>query len=190
MKVVGKLMFVAACGGTAITGIAVSTKPKAHTILESVKGYRTWDKANPKPVRLSTILDGLCRGVMPEEHEFYEKQNPHFDRYLTVFVNDIGKDAMMKGGTFPVGSVIVKEKQHGTITEKPNGKPIMSTVMVKREKGYNPTCGDWEFAALDATGTKTNGEGKMDFVYRTYVGIKGDWNPSGYNPKGWKWRGR
>ena len=198
MKLVGKLLLVAACVGAAITGIALSAKPKTPSILESVQGYQKWAKANPKPVLLSTSLDVLCRGVMPEEHEYYEKQNPHFDRYLTVFVNDIGKDAMMKGGTFPVGSVIVKQKQSGSHWDKPTAKPIMSTVMVKREKGYNPKCGDWEFAALDDKATKTNGEGKMescmkchqdqakkDFVYRTYVGAKEGWTPSGYNPSGW-----
>jgi hypothetical protein len=36
------------------------------------------------------------------------------------------------------------------------------TGMRKREKGYNPTYGDWEFFTLDKTGTKVNAGGKID----------------------------
>ena len=194
---IGKGLLLTGCVAVAAVGVSLAARKPTPTTLELVKDYKTWKKANPEPVLLSTSLDLLCRGVMPEEHAYYETQNPHFDRTITVFVNPIGEKAMLKGGEFPAGSVIVKEKHSRT-----DGPVLMSTVMIKREKGYNPSCGDWEFAALDAAGTKTNGDGKLescmkchqdqakqDFVYRTYVGAKQMWSPSGYRPSGYKWGG-
>ncbi len=199
-----KCFLILAALTAAVTGIALGTRKHEPTTLELVKDYTKWKKANPKPVLLSTSLDLLCRGVMPEEREYYQKENPHFDRYITVYVNPIGETAMMKGGEFPVGSIIVKEKQPGgSVLLKPGGPMLLNTVMIKRAKGYNPACGDWQFAAIDGFTAKLNGDGKLescmfchkdqakqDFVYRTYIGANERWSPSGFDPTGWNWSKR
>lgn len=190
MRWIGKGAIILVAVSVAIAGIAIGSKPTVPTILEAVKGYGKWKKANTQPVRLTTGFDALCRGITPEEHQSHQKVNPHFERFITVYVNKLGEQAMMKGGTFPVGSVVMKEKR-----EKQNGPVVLSTVMIKREKGYNPTCGDWEFAALNADATKTDGEGKLescmkchieqkknDFVFKTYVGATSWQARSGYQP--------
>ena len=178
--------------GLAIAGFSLGRqKPTEPDVLALVKGYQTWTKANPKPVRLGTSLDMLCRGIFPDEMKSLREKNPHFSRSITVYTNKIGEEAMRKGATFPVGSVIVKEKSDSYAGE--TSGVVMSTVMIKREKGYNPACGDWEFAAINANATKTNGTGKMancmkchqdqakqDFVFRTYIGAKE------FSPSGWK----
>lgn len=177
--------------GLAIAGVRVSLTKKAEPdVLSLVKGYQKWTKANPKPVRLGTSLDMLCRGIMPDEMQNLRDKNPHFSRQITVYTNKIGEEAMAKGGTFPEGSVIVKEKSNSYAGV--TSGVVMSTVMIKREKGYNPACGDWEFAAINAATTKTNGVGKLencmkchaekskdDYVFRTYIGAK-DFDPSGW----------
>lgn len=60
---------------------------------------------------------------------------------------------------FPVGTVLTKEK-----FDNPQGKgaPELLTVMVKREKGYNPACFDWEFLVVEGTGKKVLERGKLE----------------------------
>lgn len=190
---VGKGVLLVATAGLAIAGVRVSLTKKAEPdVLSLIKGYRSWTKANAKPVRLATSLDALCRGIMPDEMDKLRTKNPHFSRMITVYTNKIGEEAMAKGGTFPEGSVIVKEKSNSYAGE--TSGVVMSTVMIKRKKGYNPACGDWEFAAVDAAATKTNGVGKLEncmkchaeksknnYVFRTYIGAK-DFDPSGWQP--------
>ena len=182
-------MFLVVAGSVAVFGVAVNQNQRLST-LEQVAGFHNWTKANPTPIRLATSLDMLCRGVSAEERASYQKTAIHFDRYMTVYVNPVGEKAMVKGGIFPIGSIIVKEKR-----ETKTGPIVLSTVMIKREKGYNPACGDWEFAALNADATKTDGDGKLescmkchkdqakkDFVYRTYVRAREFGSSSGYDP--------
>ena len=63
-------------------------------------------------------------------------ENPHADKFITVYVNDLGKQAMMemRNPDFPKGSVIVKEK----LTNQSSAGPELLTVMIKRETGFNP----------------------------------------------------
>ena len=178
-----KALFVIGAIGVGLAGIAM-TQTKRSGVLDLVTGYQKWTKANPKPVRLMTSYDLLCRGISQTELTKERGKSPHFGRQITVYVNSIGEKTMKSGGTFPVGSVIVKEKRNaGGNIEAETGAIVLSTVMVKREKGYNSACGDWEFAAINADATKTDGVGKLescmkchkeeakkDFVFKTYIG--------------------
>jgi len=73
----------------------------------------------------------------------------------------------------------VKEK----LLSKDGGAPELLTAMIKREPGYNPESGDWEFLILDASatyviggrGTKANCQSchalakNNDYVFRSYL---------------------
>ncbi|WP_394796455.1 hypothetical protein [Armatimonas sp.] len=59
---------------------------------------------------------------------------------------------------FPVGTVLVKEKFDNP---KGSGTPELLTAMVKREKGYNPACYDWEFLVLDGKAERVLERGKL-----------------------------
>jgi hypothetical protein len=199
MRSSGKVGLLVLCAAIAFAGIASGTQQKGPTALDFVKGYKKWKKANPKPVRLMTSFDLLCRGISQKELSEQRGKTPHFDRHITVYVNTVGEKAMMKGGAFPVGSVIVKEKSNSAAPlEAWDGRVVLSTVMIKREAGYNPACGDWQFAAINADATKTDGDGKLescmkchkeqakkDYVFRTYINVKDTWPASGYQPMGW-----
>ena len=199
MNWTGKVAILVVCASVTVSGVVAYQQKSGATTLELVKGYRSWAKANPKPVRLVTSFDLLCRGISQQELKEQRAITPHFDRHITVYVNKIGEKAMMTGEVFPVGSVIVKEKSNSASPiETWDGKVVLSTVMIKREHGYNPTCGDWQFSVINAEVTKTDGDGKLescmkchreqakkDFVYRTYIGRKETWPASGYQPKGW-----
>lgn len=57
-----------------------------------------------------------------------------------------------------MGTVLVKEKFDNP---KGIGTPELLTVMVKREKGYNPACYDWEFLVLDGKAERVLERGKL-----------------------------
>jgi len=170
----------------------VSSKPAVSTGTTDTKGelamfasYREWHKANPKPQRMDDVVAWMCRNLTPEEATKFRKDLEGTHKVaqewktFTVFVNELGKDRLLgvTKGEFPVGSVLVKEKHTGddaTTSE-------LLTVMVKREKGYAPEVGDWEFLVLDGFAKAVQrGDNKNcvschtsvsdnDFVYADYV---------------------
>ena len=131
--------------------------------------------------RIGAIADGLCRIPTAEDYEDERKTRPHAGAYITVYVNKTGRESMLarKMKQFPEGSVIVKQKI-GNPSE--GSKPVLYTIMRKRERGFNPTLGDWEFAVVGANGTDLQAIGKLencqschkekgdsDFIFRSYV---------------------
>jgi hypothetical protein len=102
----------------------------------------------------------------------------HMSLFATVYVNEIGRQAMMTNGhpAFPVGSVIVRES-----TSFEAGV-LDLLVMVKRAKYFSPASNDWEFILTDGKATKIQlrektgscqachvAQKENDFVFRTYV---------------------
>jgi hypothetical protein len=125
----------------------------------SVSGYRTWVRVNPKPHPVISRLALLCRSLTPEENAEIAS-NPHNDKFVTVYVNKIAQSAMLyqKKPVFPLDSLIVKEKLPGPDSTSPE----LLTVMRKREKGYSPEAGDWEYLVLDGTGKKIQARGRLE----------------------------
>lgn len=174
-----------------VAGYAFSSAPKSETSVvpraeeskpsqvEEIRGYRNWTLVNPKPVYISSRVDIMC--AMPTaKMRADEARNPHMRKLISVYVNEQGRRAMMneRKPKFPVGSVIVKEK----LLPDKEGEPELLTVMVKRERGFNPESGDWEYMVVNGTGTKAEARGKLencqschipmkdtDFVYRDYL---------------------
>jgi hypothetical protein len=139
-------------------------EPTGDTVQE-INGYRGWTKVNPEPQRMPDQTAALCAvAVLPAV-------NPHRDKYLTVYVNDIGRAAMLeqKSPAFPEGSIIVKEK----LSEKSSQAPELMTVMIKRGKGFNPASGDWEYMVVDGTGTQVMARGKLDNCQSCHRGKPG-----------------
>ena len=150
-----------------------STKPdKASAPPNDISQYKTWTLVNPKPVKMEFAVAQLCAAMAP--------QNPHRNKFISVYVNEIGKQAMTTQLTprFPQGSVIVKEK----LDSEESKSPELLTAMLKREKGYNPKSGDWEYLVLNGTASNVTKSGKLmecsschvayqstDYVTRTYL---------------------
>lgn len=154
--------------------------------VKEIAGYQNWTKVNavpqlmPKPLAIACVIWRAPGGVIVNG-----ETNPHREKYLTVYVNDVGQKAMLreKNPKFPVGSVIVKEK----LPAKDSQTPELLTVMIKQEKGFNPTNGDWEYMVVDGTGTRLEGRGdlqncqschlankKTDYIFRTYLPIEAE----------------
>jgi hypothetical protein len=76
----------------------------------------------------------------------------HSSAFGVVYVNEIARASMFSSRpvSFPVGSIIVREKLSSASALKPD----LLALMVKREKGFNPRLGDWEFLVANGDGTK------------------------------------
>ncbi|MGV3615508.1 MAG: cytochrome P460 family protein [Fimbriimonas sp.] len=133
-----------------------------------IRPYRTWIAITPSPVNMEPQLALLCRG--PSEWDS-NPANPHVPKVFRVFVNPVGERAFRviqdrsaeppKGFRFPVGTIVVKEKFSKSQTDggflaklKPGAKPELLTVMIKREKGFSPANGDWEYQVMDRAMTR------------------------------------
>jgi len=142
-------------------------------------GYKNWVKVNDKPELMLPKVAQLCDDVRKEIIDAKFK-NPHNNKYINVYVNSIGKDEMMTktNPDFPIGTVVVKEK----LSLPDSQMPELLTVMVKREAGFNPDVGDWEFITLNGQATEVTAKGKLencqachlsykynDFITRTYL---------------------
>lgn len=124
-----------------------------------IANYKSWTKVNRTPEFVESKLAIQC--ARPTQAQIdADAKNPHNDKYITVYVNDIGKDEMLtkKYPKFPVGTVIVKEK----LATSESKEAELLTVMIKREKDYNPTVGDWEFLTFNGAGTETTARGKLE----------------------------
>ena len=148
----------------------------ADTDLESLSQYRKWTLVNPVPVRMLPAVAALCAAPMSAP----VTQSPHQDKFLSVYVNEAGRQAMMLqlAPEFPTGSMIVKEK----LSTSKSQTPELLTAMIKREKGYNPQSGDWEYLVLDGAASHIVRRGKLadcaschlsyektDYVSRIYL---------------------
>src|SRR5215470_871378 len=78
-------------------------KPAGH---EVIAGYKHWTQVNPEPQVVFSRIAIQCSTPTPGQVSL-EKENPHRDKFVVVYVNDIGRSAMMeqKRPVFPEGSV-------------------------------------------------------------------------------------
>lgn len=132
-----------------------SAEEQNRHYVQLIRGYRQWTKVNPTPVRMEPQAATACANPRPNQ-----EPSPHLQKYLTVFVNSVGRQAMtrQKAPKFPAGTVIVKEK----LSALNSRAPELMTVMYKHPKGYNSDVSDWEFLVYDATGTKVESRGDLE----------------------------
>ena len=169
------LLFVAALAMPGCSEAISSTPTVQDKDLTDLAKYRQWTLVNPTP-QLMEPLSAISCTMIPGRNE----PSPHLHKYISVFVNPVGREQMMstRQPKFPVGSMIVKEK----LGSPDSATPEVLTVMIKRKAGYNPENGDWEYLVLDGAASKIVERGKLtrcsschssyghsDFVTRTYL---------------------
>jgi hypothetical protein len=140
--------------------------------LTAVAKYKTWMVANREPVYVKALSPYLCADAFTSY--------PHAGWYIRVYVNPIGQKAFFRKGRsfFPEGSILLKEK----LQTKESTQPGLRTIMIKREKGYNPKNGNWQYAYFFGDGTKLQKTGrlqncqscheqkaKLDYVFKSYL---------------------
>jgi hypothetical protein len=172
----------------AAIGFSLSLSPKAHPAdlvatsivanqtVQGFTGYKTWTRVNSSPFLLESYVSRMCAPAPAQ----LKSDSPHKNKYIFVYVNDLGRKAMMTemNPQFPQGAVIIKEK----LASQNSSSPELLTAMIKREKGYNPPSNDWEFVALSGDAETIQAQGKLDnciachtaqrstdFVFRNYL---------------------
>lgn len=154
--------------------ISAEVSDEPEQVLARLSKYKTWRLVNPSPVKMEPAVAALCAPAFPKP------ANPHQDKFISVYVNGLGQEAMMteRNPEFPQGSLIVKEK----LSDRESQAPEMLTAMFKRERGYDPKRGDWEYLVLDGSASKIVERGRLascrschvaysstDFVTRRYL---------------------
>ena len=111
--------------------------------------------AEPKSVGAELAI--LC-AVPTAVVEMQKQYGPHFGAHVQHYRNAVAQSAR-GNGPWPVGSVIVKEKQMQT-WEKPGKRELRfagAAGMIKRAPGTKPSSGDWEFFWVADGAVKTQG---------------------------------
>lgn len=129
-----------------LTPKTLALLPTPEQVLQAYPGYRVLE--NDRPVNEGLTM--LCRGPLPEEIAAAEKvSGPHASSMMDVRGNALAEHALKTGAaTFPPGSILVKDKySQGGVAG-----------MIKREAGYNPTSGDWEFFIQEKRGPLAKGK--------------------------------
>lgn len=150
------LQTVVLLGGSCHRLAAAEQPPaSAPTISQIASSYTGYAKITPEPVYVNTFLAMLCRGATKEEVEKERvTHGPHAHSTVVIHMNPIAASAFKAGtGAYPVGSVIVKQKgllEYVDAARK-TGPVAKHGVggMVKREAGYDPAHGDWEYFYFD-----------------------------------------
>ena len=115
----------------------------------ALREYKSWRLINPSPVKASPMPPGGAVVGVGCRDPFAPINDPHGNRYVSVYVNEAGERAMLaeKKPVFPPGSVIVME--HRDADSDPS--PALLTAMVKHERGSAPNQSDWEFLFMDGS---------------------------------------
>lgn len=163
--------------------IFIESSYSENNRIPEIKQYKRWKKVNKEPWKQDALFARDCNISISEMETIEGKdgriKNPHIDKYINVYVNEVGKKAMIERSTnFPVGSIIVKEKF--SINSPDNIEVI--TIMIKQKKNYNPEFGDWEFAVLGGDRLVLSDRGRLTqcqtcheyaksegFVFRDYL---------------------
>lgn len=160
--------------------LAVSEKEDEDLL--NIKNYKKWTKVNDKPEIMFSRVARQCAAPTQAQMD-RESKNPHTNKYINVYVNSIGKSEMMtkKSPKFPQGTIIVKEK----LSTSDSTSPELLTVMIKREKGFNPENGDWEYMTVNGQVTEVTAKGKLENCQACHVLEKStDYVSRNYLPSG------
>jgi Cytochrome P460 len=180
-------LFVMVAGIVLVGALAVrrteGAKDEFRFDASTLKDRTAWIQVNAEPYHMGPAVAALCAPVSADMIS-PKTRNPHAASYITVYVNNAGREAMFAktAQRFPEGSIIVKEKFGAPSDDR---KPLLYTIMRKREAGYNPQVGDWEFSIVGPDGKELKETGKLencqgchvgqsesDFVYRPYVKLQ------------------
>ncbi len=70
--------------------------------------------------------------------------------YIEQLANDMEDEEQQSFLVYPVKTILIKEN-YNKRDKKPD-QPLFLTIMVKREKGYDPDNGDWEYIKSNVDG--------------------------------------
>ena len=149
------------------TAVSFAAPPTDEQLLEKVKQRGTaLEEVTKEPVIMHKLTATMCMPA-PAALVAEEKGNPHLDKFARLYVDKAGRPAAEgHEPVHPEGTVLIKEKLPVIVDKekgpvKPGTVPELFTGMLKREKGFNPECGDWEFFTVSGDAQKLTARGKI-----------------------------
>jgi hypothetical protein len=91
---VGAVVLIIALAGRRIESTTESVTDDFRFEAAKLKDKTVWTQVNPEPYYISKAVDSLCRALTAKDFEHEQKENPHEARFITVYVNNIGRAAM------------------------------------------------------------------------------------------------
>jgi hypothetical protein len=169
-------------GGT----MAVHDTPQINEIART---YRNLNLVTTEPVHVSSELTALCIGILrPHVEEAQEYAGPHAHTSIRIYMNEPAHTAFRKSAKkYPVGSIIVKEKQGLPFREEGAVESYSKTHdgvggMIKRALGFDPEHGNWEYFYFEDASQVEQGKistciechraaAKSDFVFGHWAAV-------------------
>ena len=146
-------------------------------------------RVTSEPIKMAEAIARLCGPptLSAEEYRILKARTsldkPHREKFVHVYVTANGVNAMKTNtAVFPRGTVILKEK----LSDAKGQSTELFTGMLKREAGYHPRCGDWEFFTLSADARQVTARGKLascvncHIEYRTSDYVTRNYGRSGF----------
>jgi hypothetical protein len=144
--------------------------------------FSAWPSVTETPVPVGLAAWMWCRAPTPEEKERLSteksRHGPHAGYAIVVRVSPHALEAFRKNEPLPLGAVVIKEK-HADLSAL--GAMQGYAMMVKRESGYDPAGGDWEYAYVSKSPERSVVRGRLaqcagchasakerDFLFRVY----------------------
>jgi len=90
-------LFIAVAGLALVSGLAVRSwgaREEFRFDAATLKDTTMWTKVNAEPFRISVAVDSLCAAPTAADYAPARKLNPHAASFITVYVNNIGREAM------------------------------------------------------------------------------------------------
>ena len=140
------LALLALCAG----GWTLASKT-APVIADLATDYRQLQLVTPEPIQVNPEFALLCVGASQAHVDAARKTHgPHAHTSIRIYMDASAAKAFEAGSTpYPVGAVIVKEKlllsyRTGPGQSTPGDRSGVGG-MVKRDAGFDPEHGDWEY---------------------------------------------
>jgi hypothetical protein len=179
----------------ALTGCQIDCDPPYRP--KSGIDYHGWKSFSEEPIEVEPGFLSLCEDRISQVDQQQaareekrraaarEKNGPHVGAALRFFANEPAMAHLRDGkvGPLPAGAAIVKEKWGPGPTADVKRVLIAYAAMSKREPGYDPDHGDWEYVYVDlGDGGKRVQRGKLqscidcharaaatDYLFRTHL---------------------
>ncbi|HVK12242.1 MAG TPA: cytochrome P460 family protein [Gemmataceae bacterium] len=168
--------------GCVLVGCQADAPPAEEQAAEL--DYAGWPTVSPKRYKVSPVYAALCMAdARTDELAAADKakHGPHAQTAIDVRVSPAGLDRFKAGQPVPAGTAVVKLKYSESHVKEPSAVGAM----IKREPGYDPAGGDWEYFYDERDPQKPAVRGKIetcaechlrakatDFLFRTYLTVR------------------
>ena len=130
--------------------------PSNEALVKLAANLDKLTRVTEQRISLRAAFSDLCEPVDFRDHaRLVGRPDIGIHVYVTPASAAVFKEA---GSRFPVGTVILKQK-FPTVDAK---DADFYTGMLKREEGFNPACGDWEFFTMAGDRRAVTARGRIE----------------------------